>query len=124
MKKALSLLLSVVMLLSITAGLDLTTYAETLTGSCGENVTYTLDTETGVLTISGTGPMNDYWFSFDEYGSSSNVPWYNNSSSVKTVEIEYGVTRIGNCAFSPCYGLTSITIPDGVTSIGERAFYS
>lgn len=30
------------------------------TGSCGDNVTYSLDTETGVLTISGTGKMKDY----------------------------------------------------------------
>ena len=28
-------------------------------GSCGENVTWTLDSN-GVLTISGTGPMTDY----------------------------------------------------------------
>ena len=27
-------------------------------------------------------------------------------------------------AFSSCYSLTSITIPDNVTSIGEGAFYS
>ena len=34
----------------------------------------------------------------------------------------YNVTRIGNFAFSACYGLTSITIPNSVTSIGENAF--
>ena len=32
------------------------------------------------------------------------------------------VTSIGKRAFSQCYSLTSITIPDGVTSIGEGAF--
>ena len=69
MKKVLSLLLSITMLLSISAGLDLTAYAQVLTGSCGENVTYTLDTETGVLTISGTGKMYDY------YSSISDAPW-------------------------------------------------
>ncbi len=33
------------------------------------------------------------------------------------------VTSIGDYAFFECYGLTSITIPEGVTSIGDSAFY-
>jgi hypothetical protein len=33
------------------------------------------------------------------------------------------VTSIGNGAFSGCTGLTSVTIPSGVTSIGEGTFY-
>ena len=35
----------------------------------------------------------------------------------------YSVTSIGNDAFEYCYGLTSISIPEGVTSIGNDAFY-
>ena len=33
------------------------------------------------------------------------------------------VTSIGDLAFSDCSGLTSITIPEGVTSIGDYAFW-
>jgi hypothetical protein len=41
-----------------------------------------------------------------------------------TVTIPVGVTSIGNNAFYYCTSLTSITIPPGVTSIGDRAFSS
>ena len=69
----------------------------------------------GLLTIAGTGAM---W----NYSSSSSVPWYSNRSAIKTVSIENGVTSIGKYAFSYCSSLTSVTIPDSVTSIGEYAF--
>ena len=41
---------------------------------------------------------------------------------IKSVVIPNGFTSIGNRAFSGCKNLTSITIPDSVTSIGDRAF--
>ena len=114
MKKVISLFLSLAMLLSIVSVVDFSAFAYVKTGKCGTNVTYSLDTETGVLTISGTGYMKDY--------SGKNSPFYYNSS-VKSVIIENGVTSIGNQAFYGCASLTSITIPDSVTSIGEYAFY-
>lgn len=40
------------------------------------------------------------------------------------VIIPEGVTSIGDRAFSDCSGLTSVEIPEGVTSIGEWAFYN
>ena len=43
-------------------------------------------------------------------------------SGITSVTIPNCVTSIGEYAFSDCDGLTSITIPDRVTSIGERAF--
>ena len=50
-------------------------------------------------------------------------PWINYRSSIKSVVISEGVTSIGNSAFFECNNLTSVTIPEGVTSIGNSAFF-
>ena len=47
---------------------------------------------------------------------------YHERSGVTRITIPYGVTSIGFGAFWDCESLTSITIPDSVTSIGEYAF--
>ena len=45
-------------------------------------------------------------------------------TSLTSVTIPDSVTSVGRYAFYNCVSLTSITIPDGVTSIGEYTFYS
>ena len=81
---------------------------------CGENLEWAYSD--GVLTISGSGKMNDW-------SSSSRVPWYKGCESITKLIIEDGVTSIGHRAFYGCTSLTEITIPDSVTSIGSYAFY-
>ena len=120
-KRFLSILLTAVLLLcAVPLGLGLvdTAYAaETAnSGTCGDNVTWRLSDD-GVLTISGTGAMQDY----ESYGSAT-APWYIGRSRIKSVVIESGVTGIGDYAFYDCSALTSVTIPGSVTSIGEYAF--
>lgn len=44
--------------------------------------------------------------------------------NLQTITIPEGVTSIGGSAFYGCKSLTSITIPSSVTSIGSYAFYS
>ena len=39
------------------------------------------------------------------------------------ITVPYGVTSIGNKVFDSCVDLTSMTLPDTVTSIGKSAFY-
>ena len=90
-------------------------------GTCGEDegyLTWTLDSD-GLLTISGWGVMADYCYDDDL----AHDPWNCWRSSITSVVIGNGVTRIGRYVFAWCSSLTSLTIPDSVTSIGEYAVY-
>ena len=49
---------------------------------------------------------------------------FSSCSGLTSVTIGDSVTSIGNDAFYNCSGLTSVTIGDGVKSIGEGAFYN
>lgn len=69
----------------------------------------------GLLTISGTGTMRDY-LPGDGIGG---APW--SYETIKRVEIKNGVTSIGEYAFFEC-ALESVEIASSVTSIGEWAF--
>ena len=116
MKRILTIILAVlVMVLPMT-----TVFAAEETFTLGTNVTGVLDTDTGVLTISGTGEMSDYDTPDGPFDYS---PAYDYNASIKTIVIESGVTSIGNHAFHDLSLLTSVTIPKSVTSIGENAFY-
>ncbi len=56
--KFLSVILSILMIMSIVP--LPARAAEPTSGTCGENIIWEFDDETGVLTISGTGDMYDY----------------------------------------------------------------
>ena len=53
-----------------------------------------------------------------------NIPYsaFSGCDSLTSITIPEGVTSIGDYAFTSCDSLTNITIPDSVTSIGEEAF--
>ena len=87
-----------------------------LSGTCGDNLTWTFTTADSTLTISGTGDMYDYTYL-------SYQPWGNFRQGIKNISLQDGVESIGNSAFANCSALTQVTIGNGVTSIGSSAFY-
>ena len=88
-------------------------------GTCGDNLTWSYNMLTGVLTISGTGDMYNYG---THPTSLTNTPWAVFMEDIKKIVIEDGVTSIGSYAFYRCSNLSDVIIGDGVTTIGERAF--
>ena len=55
-------------------------------------------------------------------GDMMNFAFYK-ATALKSVTLSDGITSIGDFAFYNCSSLTSVTIPDAVESIGTSAFY-
>lgn len=70
----------------------------------------------GRMTISGSGKM-------DTFSTSSVAPWNDHKSSITSVIVEEGVTSVGNYAFYGYANLASVVFPETLTSIGNYAFY-
>lgn len=92
--------------------------AAVIFGGTTGKLTWTL-TEDGVLTITGEGPMPDY----RDGGTSETPPWYPHVNRISSLTIGEGVTRIGDYAFMLCSFVTEVVIPESVTSMGDWAFY-
>lgn len=92
--------------------------AAVIFGGTTGKLTWTL-TEDGVLTITGEGPMPDY----RDGGTSETPPWYPHVNRISSLTIGEGVTRIGDYAFMLCSFVTKVVIPESVTSMGDWAFY-
>ena len=112
-------------------------------GYCGNNITYTFDGSTLILT--GTGDMCEFEMEWDEYVYS---PWEDWALEIEHIVIGDGITsisenafhacgtklqtvtfgsdvkKIGAYAFYWCKSLTEIIFPDGLTVIGKYAFYN
>ena len=96
-------------------------------GTCGDNVTWSY--ADGVLTISGTGDMDDYGYTYyDEYDEcyyydTISAPFDAYSELITSVVVEDGVTSIGMSAFEWYSNITSVTLADSVVTVDDYAFY-
>lgn len=77
-------------------------------GTCGANLTWTLDSE-GTLYIQGTGEVQ-------------RNSWGSSASDIRSVVFFAGVTAIGQSAFENCTSLRSVEIPGTINEIKAYAF--
>ena len=84
-------------------------------GSCGKNVLWEYDADLKVLTISGSGAMEDY-------SPTKEAPWNAYYEELEMVDVQPGVTRIGAYAFSGYKSLNEVNLPKTLLSIGSSAF--
>ena len=102
-----------------------TIQTDMINGACGQNLKWSLNSETGTLSISGSGKMTDwdikdYLRGFREIKAAP--PWYSVKDKIKKVELPDGLTNIGSYAFYECTNLEKIVLPESITEIGDNAF--
>ena len=118
MKKGLSVFLAILMVVSIIPLSGFVSYANevknTVTGTCGDNITWSLDTDSGVLTLNGTGCTYDY--------TSKTMAWSGYKDSIKSVVINEGITGLGKYLFYNHY-FKELSLPSTLETIGDYAFY-
>ena len=110
--------------------------ADDYSGKCSatsdDNVKWSLDMSTRVLTISGTGNMCDFkedvTEEIDEDGGKTAIinpcseKWHAYCTKINKIVVKEGVTSLGEFAFLNCQNVTSVELPDSLDSIGDYAF--
>ena len=81
--------------------------------ACGDNLTWTFDGASGLLTIEGDGQMWEL----------SEMPWHSLLEEIRSVSLPDGLERITEGAFRGCVKLQAVVIPDSVKDIDSYAFY-
>ena len=84
-------------------------------GDCGDDLTWSYDSKSGVLTIAGSGSMT-------AYDSVNAVPWYPNRKAITELVLPEGMTGISDYAFFGTSALTHVKLPSTLLSIGYAAF--
>lgn len=110
-------LIAVILAVLMVAAIPMTAFAAQVNENyIGKNLTWTFSESTGELKIIGMGDMTDF-------SQGSYAPWNEYASQIVAVTLDDGVTSIGNYAFFNC-SFTDIVIPNGVKSIGDCAFFA
>jgi len=89
--------------------------AKDANGEHGENIVWSYTAKTKTLSITGKGDMA-------AIGSAKDVPWASARQSAEKIIIENGILSIADYAFYGFDALTSIELPESVSSIGKLSF--
>jgi|GEM_PF-1162542 len=112
MKKLFSVILCISMVMSAISLFPFTASAVE-SGTCGDDLTWSFDSLTGTLTISGSGDMYDY-------ASSADVPWYSLRSQITAISITDDITSVSYNALSICTSIGYNTY-DNAKYIGNES---
>ena len=125
MKKAISVIIVIGILLSM---LCVTSFADNTlpeSGTLCENINYTFDQTTGVLTLSGTGeidpPRYVVWDDISGIGGLV-YPSFSNHPEIKKVVFSDGYLYITPTLLSGCKNLDTLILPKSLKTIEENAF--
>lgn len=75
---------------------------------------------TNIKFTKGTG----IGYSYGNEGRIEYTPWGISKANDIKIELEEGITSIGNNTFANCTGIKNLSIPTTITSIGTKAFYN
>ncbi len=79
------------------------------------SISWSYSADTQTLTLAGTGEIPDS-------ATPADVAWHGVRHSVKKIEMPEGITKIGDYAFYYCPQLESVDMPSTVTQIGKLSF--
>lgn len=100
--------------------LSLSGFAENYSGNVNENITWSLDTSTGLLTLTGTGNMPKFSY---VWNSQNMAPWEEHKSAITQINVGEGITSLDEFNFFHTENVTAISLPSTLTSIGYQCFY-
>jgi len=118
----LAALLTLLLMLNCTL---ISAFAVSSSGACGPDATWSYDTQTATLTISGSGAIDSYEQLAainGKLGTTPPAPWKSYINDIRTITIGEGITSIGENAFKYCDNLKEINLPSSLSEIKNFAF--
>ena len=90
-------------------------FSPVTSGKCGDEAYWDLDTISGVLMISGYGPMYDY--------KSTSLPWRKYAQYISSAQVQEGITHLSAYAFENIRTLLNVHLPSTLETMGNMSFY-